>query len=186
MLQRAAVAEEDGGLRESEVVQPSDLQDVVVVQPMDCRAVFPVPQIDSEVLSGFNYSAIGWDLDPAEDPSRTVTITAQAGKLAKGVFTPDGSAAVVLRPHAGAKGWEVFYGCGSWTPRVLRALADRAGVRTFCSPEAVGNVALFAGEDCVAVQAHEAGEYEIADWSGRTHRLKLARGEVKVLDTEGN
>ena len=28
-----AVAEEDGGLRESEVVKPSDLQDAVVVQP---------------------------------------------------------------------------------------------------------------------------------------------------------
>lgn len=93
----------------------------------------------------------------------------------------DGSAAVVLRPHEGSRGYEVFYGAGGWTPQILRALADRAGVRTFCSPEAVGKVVLFAGEGCVAVQAHEAGTYEISDWSGAKHALEFKSGEVKML-----
>ena len=73
---------------------------------VDCREVYPVTTwLDGEtVVKGLNYSAIGWDLEPAGDPSRTVAITARSGTLANGVFTPDGSAEFEVMPANGGRG----------------------------------------------------------------------------------
>ena len=177
-----AVAEEDGGLRESEVVRPSDLQDAVAVQPMDCRAVFPVSQIDDEALTGFNYSAIGWDLDPAEDPSRAVTITAQAGKLAKGVFTPDGSTAVEVRSGltgTGTCSWVV----SGFTPKVYRlihAVADAGAVDA--SAQLVGylDFSRCSTEPGGVAEGQVAPVLPLSDVVRSNVRVDLQDGEVRT------
>ena len=176
------VAEEDGGLRESEVVKPSDLQDAVVVQPMDCRAVFPVSQIDSEALTGFNYSAIGWDLDPAEDPSRAVTITAQAGKLAKGVFTPDGSAAVEVQSGltgTGTCSWVV----NGFTPKVyqlVHAVTGAGGVDTAAQLVGYFDFSRCSSERGGLAEGQVTPVLPLADGARSDVRVDLQEGEVRT------
>lgn len=177
-----AVAEEDGGLRESEVVKPSDLQDAVVVQPMDCRAVFPVSQIDSEALTGFNYSAIGWDLDPAEDPSRAVTITAQAGKLAKGVFTPDGSAAVEVQSGltgTGTCSWVV----NGFTPKVyqlVHAVTGAGGVDSAAQLVGYFDFSRCSRERGGVAEGQVTPGLCLTDGVGSDIRVDLQEGEVRT------
>ena len=79
---------------------------------VDCRQVFEIRKgEDDPALKDFMYSAIGWEIDPAADPSRTVAITAQAGMLAAdGTFTPDDSAALTVleeHPGMGSCNWQV-------------------------------------------------------------------------------
>ena len=69
----------------------SNLADVVYSTNIDCRTVYPVASLDDEALKGLMYSANSWELNASADASRTATITAQAGSLADGVFTPDDS-----------------------------------------------------------------------------------------------
>lgn len=72
---------------------------------VDCRETYPVIWLDGDtVVQGLNYSAIGWDLEPAGDSSRTVAITARSGTLANGVFTPDGSAEFEVMPAKEGRG----------------------------------------------------------------------------------
>ena len=73
--------------------------------PCDLRPAFPVPSLADDALKGLMYSAIGWERDPMADPTRTVTITAQAGTLANGVFTPAGTlAGITVLPATTGKG----------------------------------------------------------------------------------
>ena len=72
---------------------------------LDCRKVFPVAKLKSEPLA---YSAIGWDLDPVDDPSRTVTISFRSGTFADGVFTPDGQGVEILHEKTGSGVFEWF------------------------------------------------------------------------------
>ena len=64
--------------------------------PCDLRTTFPVASLSDTALKGLMYSANSWERDAAQDASRTATITAQAGTLVNGVFTPDGSAEVTV------------------------------------------------------------------------------------------
>ena len=82
--------------------------------PIDCRAVFEVrASAGDPALKGLKYSAFGWELDAAEDSSRMVAITAQAGDFdAGGVFRPDATPAVSVLPSvsgAGTCSWEVSH-----------------------------------------------------------------------------
>ena len=172
-----AVAAADG-LREDEVAQPTDLLDIIIAQPTDCRKVFPAL---TPVVHGLNYSAIGWVREPADNPSRKVTITAQAGRLVNGVFTADSSAAVEVLSACSGTGvcdWVV----SSLPRRVYRlvhavtenGVADDSGQligyidNSFCSTEAGG-----------------LGEWAIAADSGLEDdaisdvRVDLQEGEVR-------
>ena len=84
-------------VRENELDVEAVVQQMSVPQQVaDLRATFPVASLDDKALKGLMYSANGWALNAAEDETRTATITAQAGTLADGVFTPDGSAEVTV------------------------------------------------------------------------------------------
>lgn len=64
---------------------------------LDLREAFPVAKLESEpALENLAYSAVGWDPDPADDPSRTVTVTARSGTFADGVFMPDAGAEMTV------------------------------------------------------------------------------------------
>lgn len=73
-------------------------------QTIDLRKAFTVSSLEDEALRGLMYSANGWERDAAGDASRTVAITAQAGTLANGVFTPDGSAEMTVATGLGGEG----------------------------------------------------------------------------------
>ena len=94
------------GIEERELVVSSDLQDAVVVLSQDFRTVFPVAKLQGEsALQGLMYSAVGWELEETADPSRTVTVTAQAGRLTgEGTFSPDGSEAILVLPARTGRG----------------------------------------------------------------------------------
>ena len=87
----------------------SDVASCDFAADADLRAVFPVAQLENDpALRNFAYSAVGWDLAPAADAARTVTITARAGTCADGVCTPDGGAAVTVlaaTPGSGTFDW---------------------------------------------------------------------------------
>ena len=74
----------------SDATEPSDYE------PCDLRTTFPVASLDDTALTGLMYSANSWERNAAEDASRTATITARAGTLANGVFTPDGTIEVTV------------------------------------------------------------------------------------------
>lgn len=107
----SALADEPSWVREDELTPASEL---VVRETdetaVDLRSVFPVTKLtDEPMLQNFTYSAIGWGLDPAMDATRTVTITARAGTLAEGFFTPDGSAETTVLAEttgAGTTDWQ--------------------------------------------------------------------------------
>ena len=77
---------------------PSDCQTI------DLRTTFPVATLEDKALKGLMYSANNWELNAGEDTTRTATITAQAGTLANGVFTPDGSAELTVLPATAGEG----------------------------------------------------------------------------------
>lgn len=78
---------------------------VLSEQPIDLRTSFPVYKLKHEpALTGITYSACNWICDAAIDPARTAGITAQAGTLVNGVFTPDGSAALTVLPATTGEG----------------------------------------------------------------------------------
>ena len=84
-------------VREDELDVVTDVQSSFVFhQIVDLRTVFPVPSLAVDALHGLMYSANSWERNATEDSLRTATITAQSGALAKGVFTPDGSAALTV------------------------------------------------------------------------------------------
>ena len=91
---------------EEEFAPPIYLQDSFVsLRPLDCSTLFPVGNLsDDPALRNLNYSAIGWELDAAEDASRKVTVTAQAGTMVGGSFKSDGSAPQVLLENATGRG----------------------------------------------------------------------------------
>ena len=70
----------------------------------DLRTTFPVASLEDKALKGLMYSAFGWVRGAAADATRTATITAQAGMLANGVFTPDGSAELTVLPSTPGEG----------------------------------------------------------------------------------
>ena len=73
-------------------------------QAFDFRMTIEVASLEDEALKGLMYSANGWELNASADASRTATITAQAGSLADGVFTPDGSAELTVLPATAGEG----------------------------------------------------------------------------------
>ena len=92
-------------VREDELaVSAVGVEALSVEQPFDLRPAFPVSSLEDDALKGLMYSAIGWELDPVSDSSRTVTITAKAGALENGVFTPDGSSALTVLPAREGRG----------------------------------------------------------------------------------
>ena len=107
MLTFPAVAD---SVREDELTVVDDLTVVTDAEhPSDYRAIdlrttFPVASLDDKALKGLMYSANSWALNAAEDETRTATITAQAGTLANGVFTPDGSAELTVLPATAGEG----------------------------------------------------------------------------------
>ena len=70
----------------------------------DLRTTFPVASLDDNALKGLMYSANSWVRGAAADATRTATITAQAGSLVDGVFTPDGSAELTVLPATMGEG----------------------------------------------------------------------------------
>jgi len=81
-----------------------------VRQAVDLRVTFPVTKlVDEPALTGITYSAYNWRLNAAADPTCKATITACAGTLADGVFTPEGTDVTVLAPTEGE-------GTITWTP----------------------------------------------------------------------
>ena len=96
----------DGVLvREDELaVSAVGVEALSVEHPFDLRPAFPVSSLEDDALKELMYSAIGWELDPVSDSSRTVTITAKAGALENGVFTPDGSSALTVLPAREGRG----------------------------------------------------------------------------------
>ena len=101
-----AVSAVADGVREDELSPAVHLQDASVsLRPLDCSTLFPVGNLsDDPALRNLNYSAIGWELDAAEDASRKVTVTAQAGTMVGGSFKSDGSAPQVLLENATGRG----------------------------------------------------------------------------------
>ena len=86
------------------------MRDVVEVQ-VDCRRVFEVRRSDGDpALTGFMYSAVGWDIGAADDGTRMVKITAVPGELADdGVFVPDGDGEQIVLSETTGRGtcdWE--------------------------------------------------------------------------------
>ena len=89
----------------------SDHTDIVVSMPIDCRKAFTVAKlVDEPALQGLMYSALGWVRDAAADPTRTVTVTAQGGRLVNGAFSADDSEPETLLPATEGEGtfdWHV-------------------------------------------------------------------------------
>ena len=101
----SALATDGVLVREDELaVSAVGVEALSVEHPFDLRPVFPVPSLADDALKGLMYSAIGWELDPVADPTRTVTITARAGTLVDGAFTPDGTAEITVLPAATGEG----------------------------------------------------------------------------------
>ena len=101
----SALATDGVLVREDELaVSAVGVEALSVEQPFDLRPAFPVSSLEDDALKGLMYSAIGWELDPVADPTRTVTITARAGALENGVFTPDGSSALTVLPAREGRG----------------------------------------------------------------------------------
>ena len=99
-------------LRESELTTRQVGIRVEMEVPVDCRRAFDVRKSEGDpALKGFMYSAVGWEIEPAADSSRTVAITAQAGELAaNGVFVPDGSEALTVLAGTTGRGtcdWQI-------------------------------------------------------------------------------
>lgn len=87
----------------------SDLAAVTNVMAIDCRKVFPVDNLEDPALQDLMYSAIGWERDAAEDPSRTAAIVATPGALVNGAFVSSGSPVEVLPATTGrgSFNWQV-------------------------------------------------------------------------------
>ena len=84
-------------VREDELDVATDVQSSSVLhQVVDLRMAFPVHSLAADALHGLMYSANSWERNAVEDHLRTATITAQAGTLARGIFTPDRSAALTV------------------------------------------------------------------------------------------
>lgn len=99
-------------LREGELDPPSVRQAGALECAVDCRDFFTkTVREEDHVVSGINYSAIGWESVAAADPARTVTIIARPGTLANGVFTPLVGAAEIevmsAREGRGVFDWSV-------------------------------------------------------------------------------
>ena len=107
----SAGAEEPNWVRENELILSSDLvrgetQEAVC----DLRAAYTVATLeDDPALKGLMYSAIGWELDAAADPSRTAEISAMPGSFVDGVFVSSGGSVEVLPPTTsrGSFNWQV-------------------------------------------------------------------------------
>ena len=98
----------------------SDHTDIVVSMSIDCRRVFTVADPEEEfVLQGLMYSALGWVRDVAADPTRTVTVTAQSGKLLGAVFTPDDNEPVTILPATEGEGTFEWHVTGLTTDRTF-------------------------------------------------------------------
>ena len=118
---RAAVV---GGLCESDLRPDSDLREATVTaqfRPVDASeaipvVMFPVRQKVDPWLQNLAYSALGWERDAVENPSRTVTVTARRGTFLNGVFTPDVGAEEIL-VQSGMEG----EGCFDWLEPVAQA-----------------------------------------------------------------
>ena len=104
----------DDFVREDELVAVTDLQLCESGEKrIDMRLQIPVATLMDEVLKGITYSARGWRFDiPEDDPGRTVTITARAGTLVGGVFTPTDSEMTVAAARTGE-------GTFDWTPSAV-------------------------------------------------------------------
>lgn len=104
----------DDFVREDELVAVTDLQLCESGEKrIDMRLQIPVATLTDEVLKGITYSARGWRFDiPEDDPGRTVTITARAGTLVGGVFTPTDSEMTVAAARTGE-------GTFDWTPSAV-------------------------------------------------------------------
>lgn len=101
----SALATDGVLVREDELaVSAVGVEALSVEHPFDLRPAFPVSSLEDDALKGLMYSAIGWELDPVADPTRTVTITARAGTLVDGAFTPDGTAEITVLPAATGEG----------------------------------------------------------------------------------
>ena len=92
-------------VREDELDVEAVVQQMSVPQQVaDLRTTFPVASLKDSALKGLMYSANSWYLNASADATRTATITAQAGTLADGVFTPDGSAELTVLPATAGEG----------------------------------------------------------------------------------
>ena len=92
-------------VRENELDIATDVQSMSIPhQVVDLRAVIPVATLADDALHGLMYSAFGFERGAAADASRTATIMAQAGTLANGVFTPDGTAGIAVLPETTGEG----------------------------------------------------------------------------------
>ena len=90
-----SAAADESFVLEDELNVVAERRQKSVEQAVDLRPVVPVPHIGA--VGGLMYSAVGWVRDATVDATRKVTITAQAGTLADGVFTSDGSAEMMVQ-----------------------------------------------------------------------------------------
>ena len=120
-------------LREDELTaRQVGMRDAMEV-PMDCRRVFDVRTgEDDPALKGFMYSAVGWEIEPAADSSRTVAITAQAGELtSNGVFVSSGGAALTVLAETTGRGscdWQIAGSLPKGAYRLAHTVRDGVSV----------------------------------------------------------
>ena len=165
----------------ADYVCEDELDGAVVVQQMsvprqvaDLRTTFPVASLEDAALTGLMYSANSWVRDAAEDASRTARITAQAGTLANGVFTPDGNAEVTVGTGLTGEG-TVDWAVSGISKKVYRLThtALRGG-----SVDAGGTCyGYFDFTHCTAGSASQA-DVEAAVLGAITHKIAVMQDEV--------
>ena len=165
----------------ADYVCEDELDGAVVVQQMsvprqvaDLRTTFPEASLEDAALTGLMYSANSWVRDAAEDASRTARITAQAGTLANGVFTPDGNAEVTVGTGLTGEG-TVDWAVSGISKKVYRLThtALRGG-----SVDAGGTCyGYFDFTHCTAGSASQA-DVEAAVLGAITHKIVVTQDEV--------
>lgn len=168
----SVVAGESG---EDLLVVVTDKQCESVKMPCDLRTSYPVRKLEDEpALRGLMYSALGWVRNAAADETRTATITARAGTLVDGAFTPDGTAEITVLPAATGEGT-----C-DWTETAISKKVYRL-THTVKKGEVVDASAYLYGyldfTHCAVHRASQA-DVEAAALGAITHEIAVVQDEV--------
>jgi len=142
--------------------------------PTDLRTLWPVTKlVDEPALTRITYSAFGWRRNAAADPARKATITARAGTLADGVFTPDGSAEVTVLPATEGEG-TITWAPATISKKVYR-LMHQATVGSKAD-EAATCSGYFDFRECTSLASQE--EVEQAVMGAVTHPITVTQDAV--------
>lgn len=118
------------------------------------------------------------------ESSPSLAVLVEPGDEVWGTWA-DGTPAVVLRRHAGGRGYTAFFGqAPTGEPKVYRALSDRAGAHAYFSHDVVGKAVVFATDGAACIQAHESLAFDLVKPDGGRIPLDLRKGEVKIVEYE--